>query len=202
MKLFYSATSPFVRKCLVVAHELGIVSRIELVPAAPHPVTRDASVVAQNPLGKIPTLVTADGAALYDSRVVCEYLDAVGGGRLFPRDGRARWDAQAHQSLGDGIMDAAILIRYETFARPEPLRWPEWIAGQTEKVTASLAGIERQAAQFGARVDIGTITLGCALGYLDMRMAHLAWRERYPATAAWFAAFADRPSMVATRPPG
>lgn len=202
MKLFYSVTSPFVRKCLVVAHELGIDGRLERVPAAPHPVNRDADVVAHNPLGKIPTLVTAEGMVLYDSRTVCEYLDAIGGGRLFPRDGRARWDALAQQSLGDGIMDAAILVRYETFARPEPLRWPEWVAGQTEKVSAGLAAIERQAAHFGARVDIGTITLGCALGYLDLRMGHLGWRERHPATAAWFGAFAERPSMIATRVPG
>ena len=202
MKLFYSVTSPFVRKCLVAAHELGIAGRIELVPAAPHPVNRDAGVVARNPLGKIPTLVTDEGATLYDSRVACEYLDAEGGGRLFPRDGSARWDALTRQSLGDGIMDAAILVRYETFARPEPLRWPEWVAGQTEKVTAGLAAIERQAAQFGARVDIGTITLACALAYLDLRMGHLGWRERHPATAAWFGPFAERPSMVATRVPG
>ena len=202
MKLFYSATSPFVRKCLVVAHELGLAARIEPVPAAPHPVNRDAIVVAQNPLGKIPTLITDEGAVLYDSRVICEYLDSLGGGRLFPRDGGARWSALTHQSLGDGIMDAAILIRYETFARPEPLRWPEWIAGQTEKLTAGLSEIERHAGGFAERVDIGTITLGCTLGYLDMRFGHLGWRERHPATAAWFSAFAARPSMVATRPPG
>jgi glutathione S-transferase len=202
MKLFHSPTSPFVRKCLVVAHELGLTSRIELVASAPHPVNRDAAVVTHNPLGKIPTLVTDDGAVLYDSRVVCEYLDSVAGGGLFPRDGAARWQALTLQSLGDGLLDAGVLVRYETFARPEPLRWPDWIAGQTEKLTAGLAVIEAHAAGFAGRLDIGTITLGCALGYLDLRYASLAWRDRHPATAAWFAGFAQRPSMLATRPPG
>jgi glutathione S-transferase len=202
MKLFHSATSPFVRKCLVVAHELGLGARIELVPSAPHPVNRDAGVVAHNPLGKIPTLVTDDGAVLYDSRVVCEYLDSIAGGRLFPREGAARWHALTLQSLGDGLLDAGVLVRYETFARPESLRWPDWIGGQTAKLTAGLAEIERQAAQFGERIDIGTITLGCALGYLDLRYPGLAWRDRHPATAAWFAGFSARPSMQATRPPG
>ena len=146
MKLFYSATSPFVRKCLVVARELGLQDRIELVPASPHPVNRDPDVVARNPLGKIPTLLSGDGATLYDSRVICEYLDAIGGGRLFPRDGAAHWTALAEQALGDGIMDAAVLVRYETAARPESLRWPEWIAGQTEKLVSGLAYVERHAA--------------------------------------------------------
>ena len=201
MQLFHAATSPFVRKCLVTAHELGLAGRIERVSAAPHPVNRDQSVVAHNPLGKIPTLVTDDGAILYDSRVICEYLDVLAGGQLFPHAGSARWTALAQQALGDGLMDAAVLVRYETFARPESLRWQEWIAGQREKLTAGLAAIERHAEQFGSRVDIGTITLGCALGYLDLRMADLAWRDRHPATAAWFAGFGDRPSMIATRPP-
>ena len=201
MKLFHSATSPFVRKCLVAAHELGLMARIALVPSAPHPVNRDAGVVAHNPLGKIPTLVTDDGLVLYDSRVICEYLDSLAGGRLFPRDGAARWNALTLQSLGDGLLDAGVLIRYETFARPEPLRWPDWITGQTAKLTAGLAGIERHAAAFDDRVDIGTISLVCALGYLDLRFASLAWRDRHPATAAWFADFSARPSMLATRPP-
>mgnify|MGYP005606383195 CR=1 FL=1 len=121
--------------------------------------------------------------------------------RAGPRDGPARWSVLTEQSLADGIMDAALLARYETAVRPENLRWDDWTAGQLDKVTCGLAEVERRAASFGERVDLGTITVGCALGYLDFRFASLAWREKYPATAAWLARFGARASMVATRPP-
>jgi len=201
MQLYYSASSPFVRKCLVSAQELGLRERIELLPAAPHPVNRDAAVVARNPLGKIPTLVTDDGATLYDSRVICEYLNSLGDGHLLAATGAARWSALTLQALADGIMDAAVLTRYENAARPENLRWVAWVDGQLAKVHGGLAELERQAQGFGTRVDIGTIALGCALGYLDFRYASLGWRERHPLTAAWFAQFAQRESMQATAPP-
>ncbi len=162
MKLYYSATSPYVRKCLVSAHELGLRERIELLPAAPHPVNRDRALIVCNPLGKVPTLVTDDGTVLYDSHVICEYLNALGDGRLLP-EASARWPVYRDQALADGLLDAAVLVRYETFARPEA---------------------------------------GCALGYLDFRFASLGWQDTYPKTAAWFAGFGARPSMMATRPPG
>jgi len=200
MKIFSAAASPFVRKCLVAAAELGLRERIELVSAAAHPVNRDKNVVAHNPLGKIPTLLADDGSVLYDSRVICEYLNALGDGHLLPREGKARWSVLAEQSLADGICDAAVLTRYETFARPEPLRWNEWIAGQLEKVTSGLDLIEERAAGFADRVDLGTIAFGCALGYLDFRFASLAWRDNRPHAAAWFERFGERPSMIDTRP--
>lgn len=201
MKIFYSAASPFVRKCLVAAEELGLRSRIDLIPAAAHPVNRDAAVVAHNPLGKIPTLITDDGAVLYDSRVICDYLNALGNGQLVPRDGPARWNVLVVQSLADGIMDASVLARYETAARPEPLRWSEWLDGQLAKVGSGLDALEAGVAAFGERVDLGTIAVGCALGYLDYRFASLGWRQTRPKTAAWFERFGARKSMVATRPP-
>jgi glutathione S-transferase len=201
LKLYYSPASPFVRKVLVAAHELGLVDRIEIVPCNANPINRDRSVVAHNPLGKIPTLVTDDGAVLYDSRVICVYLDAQGGNRLILADGKARLTALVQQALADGINDAAILARYETAMRPEALRWDAWTAGQLEKVKSGLAEVEKQALQFGDRVDIGTIAIGCALGYLDYRFASLAWRDGHPNTAAWFEWFDGRDSMVATRPP-
>jgi glutathione S-transferase len=201
MKLFYSATSPFVRKCLVSAHELGLRDRLELVPAAAHPVNRDRSVVAHNPLGKIPTLMTDEGTVLYDSRVICEYLNAMGDGHLLPVTGDARWPVLALQALADGMMDAAVLVRYEETVRPETLRWPEWVDGQLDKVNCGLAELERRAGQLDRGIDIGAITAGCALGYLDFRFASLAWRERCPSAAAWFERFRQRDSMVATNPP-
>jgi glutathione S-transferase len=200
MKIFYATTSPFVRKCLVVAHELGLRERVELVAVTVHPINRCAAIVAHNPLGQMPTMVIEDGTALYDSRVICEFLNALGNGQLFPASGPARWQALVDQSLGDGIMDAAVLVRYEQAVRPESLRWPQWIAGQLEKVNSGLATLEQRASMFEQRLDIGTIALGCALGYLDLRYASLAWREHHPATAAWFARFDARVSMRATRP--
>lgn len=201
MKLFYAATSPFVRKCLVCAHELGLRERLEFVPAAPHPVNRDRAVVALNPLGKIPTLITDDGAVLYDSRVICEYLNGLGDGHLVPGAGPLRWAALVDQALADGLMDAAVLTRYENAARPEALRWADWSAGQLDKVSCGLADIEKRGGPAAARVDIGTIATACALGYLDFRYASFGWREKCPKTALWFETFAQRPSMQATRPP-
>jgi glutathione S-transferase len=201
MKLFYSATSPFVRKCLVSAQELGLRSKIDLVPSSPHPVDRDRNVIASNPLGKIPTLIGDDGAVLYDSRVICDYLNTLGDGRLVPPHGPSRWGVYRDQALADGMMEAAVLVRYETFARPEPLRWKAWIDGQLEKVTSGLQDLENRAGSLVQRIDLGTIAVGCALGYLDLRFASLAWRDTRPQLAAWMARFSERESMIATRPP-
>src|SRR5579859_4988037 len=138
MKLYYSATSPFVRKCLVAAQELGLRERIELLAAAPHPVDRDRALIVHNPLGKVPTLITDDGTSLYDSRVICDYLNSLGDGRLVPAAGGARWKVYRDQALALGMLDAAVLVRYETFARPETLRWKGWIDGQLDKVSCGL----------------------------------------------------------------
>jgi glutathione S-transferase len=200
MKIFYAAASPFVRKCLVVAHELGLRERVELVPATAHPINRSDAIVTHNPLGKIPTLLLDDGTVLYDSPVICEYLNALGNGALIPSAGPERWGVLVDQALADGIMDAAVLVRYEQVVRPETLRWPEWITGQLQKVRSGLAAIERQAATLGDRVDLGTIAIGCALGYLDLRFDALGWREQHPATAAWLERFSTRDSMKSTRP--
>jgi glutathione S-transferase len=200
LKLYYAPASPFVRKCLVVAAELGLRDRIELVTAAAHPVNRDKNVVAHNPLGKIPTLITDDGSVLYDSRVICEYLNILGDGNLIPRAGEARWTVLSAQALADGVMDAAVLTRYETFARPEALRWQDWITGQLEKVTSGLDALESRAADFGDRVNLGTIAFGCMLGYLDFRFASFGWRDGRPNASAWFEWFGARDSMAATRP--
>jgi glutathione S-transferase len=200
MKLFHSPTSPFVRKCVVAAHEVGLQDRLEWVAAAPHPVSRDRALVASNPLGQVPTLVTEDGMVLYDSRVICEYLDSLCGGRLIPGGG-GRWTALVEQALADGLLDAAVLTRYETAVRPEGLRWSDWVAGQMDKVSCALAELERRAAALTGRVDVGSIAVACALGYLDFRFTALAWRARCPELARWFDRFDARESMRATAPP-
>lgn len=202
MKLHYSAGSPFVRKCLVVAHELGIADRFELLPAAAHPVKRDARIIESNPLGQVPTLTCDDGTVLYDSRVICEYLDAEFGGTLFPAAGVARWRCLTEVALADGMTGAALLARYETVARPEAAQWPDWIDGQLAKVRSGVDWLDQAAPAFGDRVDIGTIAFGCALGYVDFRFPQVDWRATSPATAAWFARFSERASMQQTVPRG
>ncbi len=177
MQLFHSKTSPFVRKVMVTAHELGLADRLELLPGAAHPVNRDAAIVARNPLGQVPTLVLDDGTVLADSRVICEYLDDLGGGGVFPPAGPARWKALAAQSTGDGLLDAALLTVYETRVRGEGERSPAWVQGQRAKIEGGLGAIEAAAPGLGDRVDIAAITYGCALGYLDLRFAELGWRE-------------------------
>ena len=161
---------------------------------------RDRTIVAHNPLGKVPTFITDDGMALYDSRVICEYLNAIGNGNLIPQAGPVRWNALVDQSLADGLMDAAVLGRYETVLRPEPLRWNDWLNGQLDKVACAIDEIDKRAGDFGDRVDLGTIAIGCALGYLDFRYASLAWRTKHPGASAWYERFGARESMVATRP--
>lgn len=197
MKLYFSPFSPYVRKCLVTAHELGLDQRIELLPCAAHPVQRDAKLVADNPLGKIPTFFSDDGLVLFDSRVICEYLNDLGQGSIFPPAGRARWEALTLHSLADGMLDAALLIRYEMTARPEALRWADWQAGQMAKIEAAMGALDGQVAALKGRVDIGTLALACALGYLDLRYDAWGWRGRFPGVAEWAEGFMQRPSMLA-----
>jgi glutathione S-transferase len=197
MKVYYSPMSPFVRKVLVSAAELGL--EIELLPSAANPVTRDQTIVATNPLGQVPTLFADDGTALYDSRVICEYLDTLAGGqRLFPAAGPARWQCLVEQSLADGILDAALLMRYEQVIRPADMMYAPWQRGQLEKVVSSLERLEAWVPSFGDRVDIGTISAACSLGYLDLRFPEEGWR-RYAGLAAWYARFSERDSMIATQ---
>lgn len=200
MRLYFSPASPFVRKVLVCAHEHGIAGKIEHLPSAAHPVDTDKTIAGDNPLGQVPTFLTDDDHALYDSRVICEYIDAVGGGGLFPT-GAARWPALVRQSEADGLLDAALLARYEAVARPAECRWSAWTDGQMRKITRTLDHFEANIAAIDGVVDIGTISVGCGLGYIDFRFADLGWRPSRPKLAAWYAGFGERPSMVATRPP-
>jgi len=201
MRLHYNVASPFVRKVMAVAIETGLDDRLEPAARMMTPVRPDADLIRDNPLGKIPCLVTDDGAVLYDSRVICEYLDSLHDGpRMFPAAGPARWTALRRQAEGDGIMDAGVLARYETFVRPQEHRWGEWIEGQKQKFRRALDALEAEAEAFGDTVDIGTLTIGCALGYLDFRYADEGWRDSRPRLAAWLERIAARPSMARTAP--
>ena len=201
MKLYVSPASPFGRKVSVLIAELGLTDRVTQEPATVTPTTRNADVARGNPLAKIPTLLLDDGSALFDSPVICEYLDSLAGSpRFFPAAGAAKWAALKRQALGDGLMDAAILLRYEVALRPEAMRWPEWIAGQKGKVMAALDAMESDAPQLGTGFDIGHVTYGCALGYLDLRLGDLRWRDGRSGLAAWFEKISARPSMASTTP--
>lgn len=201
MKLYYSPASPYARKCLVCAHELGLADRIELIPVSVSPVTPNPAINQHNPLGKVPALLTDDGLALYDSRVICEYLNTLGGGTLIPTQTSARWQTLTRQALADGLQDAALLARYETAMRPTELRWEEWLHGQLEKIRLGLEQLERTTQQWSQHMDIGAISLACALGYLDFRHASYDWRSAFPGIKHWYAAFSLRPSMQATAIP-
>lgn len=202
MKLLYSTASPFVRKVMVLAHETGLLPRLDLVPCVVSPVARDARVVPHNPAGHIPTLLLEDGTALYDSVVICQYLDTLHDGPpLHPPGGLARARTLCLQALADGIMDAGVLIRFETALRPEALRWPAWIEGQGAKIASSIEALRtRWRDHLDGPLDMGVIAVACALGYLDFRLPPDAWRPTAPDLAAWYDAFARRPSMQATRP--
>lgn len=199
MKLYFSPASPYARKVRVSALELGLAERIELLPVTLSPVSPNTQLREHNPLGKIPVLLSDAGEALYDSPVICEYLDGLaGGGRLWPAAGPARWRALRRQALADGITDAAVLVRYEQTVRPEALRWNAWIEGQQLKIRTALAELETES--HAGPFDIGAISIACALGYLDLRFPEERWRAHQPRLADWFAELAPRPSLVSTTP--
>lgn len=202
MKLRYSPTSPYVRKVMVVALETGLAERIERLPTMVAPTKPNEEVARENPLVKVPALTTDDGMVLYDSPVICEYLDTLHGGtKLFPASGKPRWLALRQQALGDGIFDAAILGRYEIL-RPKEYQWQDWIDAQLRKVRGALAAleIETEAGELAGALSIGQITVACALGYLDFRYASEEWRVKHRRLAAWFDEFSKRKSIELTKP--
>ena len=196
MKLFYASASPYVRKVMACAIALEIDRQIETVSTNPH--TSPPELLAANPLSKVPCLITADGVALFDSPVICEYLDGLDGAPvLFPPAGRARWRALKQQAMADGILDAAVGCRMES-RKPKEAARDAFMARQ-------MAAIERTLAQFEKEVphrslDIGSISLACALGYLDFRFAEMNWRAGHPTLAAWFAAMSETPAIARTVP--
>jgi glutathione S-transferase len=204
MKLYYTPTSPFVRKVLVVAHETGQEHRLETTFLRPMPTKADPGLSHDNPLNKIPVLVTDDAGPLYDSGVICEYLDSLHDGpKVIPANGAARWRALRIQALANGVLDAAVLVFYEKNMRPAALHWPEWIEGQLEKARQGLDALEREAATFDAaasRADLAQICAAVAIGWLEFRGLMGDVRAGRPTLAAWYEKFSERASMKATIP--
>ncbi len=203
MQLYYSVNSPYARKARIIVHELGLGSRVEdkviTLPA-------DAKFRAVNPLGKIPALVLDDNSVIYDSPVICEYLDEMGGGKFFPRatlfkEAQGRWRALTLQALGDGLADA-VVRRVQELRAPEDRRANEVIQRQTASIEAAFAVADRASAKFPAEPTIGEIAIACAIGYLDLRVPNDGWRDRYTQLARWLDHFSQRPSVEATKPPG
>jgi glutathione S-transferase len=199
MKLHWSPRSPFVRKVMIVAHELGLTDRFDRVRTVaattrPHP-----ELMQDNPLSKIPTLVLDDGTVLYDSRVICEYLDGLDGRHtMFPADGPARFTALRRQALGDGALDFLLLLRNER-ERPQPS--PVHVAAYSTKKQSVLGSLEREADGLaGTPFNIGHVAIGTALSYLDFRYADEDWRTPHPRIARWHRDFCARPSVRATEP--
>ncbi|WP_085636889.1 MULTISPECIES: glutathione S-transferase family protein [unclassified Pseudomonas] len=202
MTLFHNTLSPFVRKIMVLLHETGQQNRMALHDCVLSPVSPDAALNHDNPLGKIPALRLADGNVIHDSRVILDYLDHQHvGNPLIPRDGSARWRRLTLASMADGIMDAAVTVRYEQALRAPEKHWEEWLDAQRDKIRRTLALLERDAiAELTSHFDVAAISLACALGYLDLRFPDMDWRTANPQLANWYFEVSQRPSMIATMP--
>ena len=194
MKLRFAPTSPYVRKCLVVAHETGLGNQIEIVPT--NPWEPDTTIATDNPLGKVPALTTEDGLSLFDSRVICEYLDSQSNNpHLFPR-GLTRWPVLRLAAIGEGILDAADARIMESRRAAEKIDHA-WDMRKKRAIERALDELEHLAGGFTG-IDIGLITVGCALGELDFRFPGEDWRSSRPTLTAWYADFSQRPSMAQT----
>ncbi|MBY4770445.1 glutathione S-transferase family protein [Burkholderia ambifaria] len=202
MKLIGSLSSPFVRKARIVLAEKKIDYKLELENVwAP-----ETNIHASNPLGKVPCLVMEDGAAVFDSRVICEYVDTLSPvGKLIPPSGRERVEVRCWEALGDGVLDAAVAIRLEHTLREEAQRSASWIARQQRKIDDGLVamsqGLGGKTWCVGNHYTLADIALGCALGYLDFRMPELNWRERHPNLDKYFVRLSQRQTFADTLPP-
>lgn len=197
MKLLYQTHSPYARKALVFAHEAGLADRIEVVHHETSPTQRNEQVFAENPLGKVPVLIRPERSPLFDSDIICAYLDTLHDGRrLVPAGGEARWQALRMQAIAQGLCDAGIAVRWETVRRPEALRYPPLRDGYTGKLVASYDWLEREL-DVDSPLHVGHVALATALSWLEFRELP-DFRRNRPRLTAWFDAFRTRPSMLAT----
>jgi len=197
MKLYYQTHSPYARKALAFAHEAGLAHRLEVIHHETSPTRRNDTVFAENPLGKVPVLIRPGQKPIFDSDVICAYLDTLSEtGSLIPREGEARWDALRLQAVAQGLCDAGIALRWETYRRPPELRYPPLAEGYAEKLAASYDWLEAELDVEGP-LHVGHIALATALDWIAFRQLP-SFRKERPRLTRWFDDFARRPSMQAT----
>lgn len=198
MQLYYAAASPFARKVRVLVREKGLLSRIEEITV--NPLADPPDLQAVNPLGKIPALVLSDGCALFDSPVICEYLDTISGApRFLPKEGERRWQVLRLQALADGMMDSAVAMVYED-RREETQRSADWQQRRQNGIFRAVALLEAQPSWLAGPLQLGSIAVACALGYLDFRLPYLDWRKDRPRLQAVYEALSALSGMQATQP--
>ncbi|SDI99266.1 glutathione S-transferase [Aliiruegeria lutimaris] len=199
MQLYHSPASPFVRKVMVTLHETGQLDEVELISTVGNPLDTSRVSRTENPLGKIPTLLRPSGPALFDSRVICRFLDDRAGAGLYPE--KRIWEVLTLEALADGIMEAAVLMVYESRCRPEEKIHDFWVEGQWAKIGRGLDALEtRWMSHLSGPLDMGQIACGCALGYLDFRHGDRDWRQGRDSLTQWEVRFAERESMQRTQP--
>lgn len=201
MKLYFSPTSPYARKCLVLAIEKNLASQVEFVNLSPW--DNPDNLLRANPLCKVPALELDDGSALCDSPLILEYLDSLGNGpRLIPQEGPGRWETLQRAALADGILDAALTVVWEFNKRPEKTRHQPWVDRRLQAIDRTLDHFETEVATWPVgRIDAGDISVGCAYGYLFFRLADLSRPTQRPQLSRWFQELSARPSMRQTEPP-
>ena len=198
MKLYYSPTSPFVRKVNVFAIEAGLDKQIEWISTNPWQV--EDKLIAKNPLSQVPTLITGDGMVLYDSSVICEYLDSLHSGeKLIPQQSESRWKILRLQALADGILNSGIL-RFLEKKRVAEMQSIDWDTTHKKSIERGLDYLENTLSDWGDNIDVGVLSIACALGWLDFRFADEQWRPHRPKLTSWFKQFSNRDSMTRTMP--
>ena len=199
MKLLFSPASPFARKVRVLLRELDLLDRVTEENVSTNALASDPSVVAANPIGKIPALIRDNAPTIYDSRVITRFLNDTQGGALYP-DSRI-WETLTLEATADGIMESALAMTYETRLRPDAQQYPDWIEAQWEKANRGISAVNnRWMSHLAGPMDMGHVAIACALSYVDLRHGSRNWRTGNDALAAWHATFCERPAMQATKP--
>jgi glutathione S-transferase len=203
MKLSFSPASPFARKVRIAAIELGLIDRIEFIPATVVPGQPNDEYSRITPLKKLPVLILDNGDVILDSYVITEYLDELaGGGKLVPASGAIRWKVKSDHSMLQGMLDSMLLCRYEKMVRPEPQRWQAWADDHWARAWNGMARFEKQAEMLARpQLDIAQIALVCVLGYADFRFADCGWRKAFPKLDAFHERMLERPSIKISVPP-